>query len=299
MIAVDWGTSSFRAYRLDADGIVREMRATARGILTVPPGGWSAVLYEEIGDWLAGERLLMLSGMVGSRQGWREAPYAPCPAGAAELARLMVRLDWGWEGTTWLAPGLSCRRGGTPDVMRGEEVQILGALTALPNESGLICLPGTHSKWARVEAGRIVEFATYMTGEIFAVLKAHTILSRSMPEPSQRQDPEDCWFLAGIRRSQETGGMLHHLFGARALELFEEVPRPALPAYLSGILIGHELLAAPSSIDPVYLLGGEALTTCYTMALTLNGRPAIVLPADSAAAGLYRLAQTLQQEAAA
>jgi 2-dehydro-3-deoxygalactonokinase len=305
MIAIDWGTSSFRAYRLAGDGAVIERRATGRGILTVEAGGFPAVLDAAIGDWAAaGERRVVLGGMVGSRQGWVEAPYVDCPAGAPEIAAAMLRLDWqsalGVEA--WLAPGLVCRgEGGVPDVMRGEEVQILGALGMLANRSGLVCLPGTHSKWARVRDGWIESFATHMTGEVFAVLRHHSILGRLMPDGDAAISDER-WFAAGLRRAAEPGGLLHHLFGVRARGLMGEIPAEGLADYLSGILIGHELSNAPRQpdgsdpADPIYVAGSAELSARYLFALQLTGRPAVPLDPDAAAAGLFSLAAHLEGE---
>jgi 2-dehydro-3-deoxygalactonokinase len=293
MIAVDWGTSSFRAYRLDAGGTVLDTRSSPRGILTVSDGGFAAVLREEIGPWLEAERLMLLSGMIGSRQGWLEAPYIACPAGGAEIRAALLPLDFDWAGKAWLAPGLSCRSNGVPDVMRGEEVQILGALGALDGGSGLVCLPGTHSKWARVEAGRILGFETHMTGESFAVLRQHSILGRLMPPAGEEQDPDDRAFAAGLERARTGGGLLHHLFGARSLGLMGDLPAAGLPAYLSGLLIGHELAATAAIAGPVHLIGSEALTERYSKALALSGRLPKPMAPDRAAAGLRFLAQGL------
>ena len=293
MIAVDWGTSSFRAYRLAADGTILDTVASPRGILSVTDGRFDAVLRDEVGPWLDAERLMLLSGMIGSRQGWREAPYVPCPAGEPEIRQALVRLDFDWPGQTWLAPGVDCRAHGVPDVMRGEEVQILGALGALEDGTGLICLPGTHSKWVRVEGGRIVAFQTHMTGESFAILRQHSILGRLMPAANDEADPDDRAFAAGLARAQTEGGLLHHLFGVRSLGLMGDLPAAGLPAYLSGLLIGHELAATVAISGPVHLIGNETLTRRYSQALTLSGRLAMPMAPDRAAAGLHLLSQEL------
>jgi 2-dehydro-3-deoxygalactonokinase len=152
LVAVDWGTSSLRVARIAGDGAVLEERSSARGILTVAAGQFPAVLHEACGDWLAHEALCLVSGMAGSRQGWQEAPYCPCPAGFAELAR---GIAWIAPGRIALVPGLSCEQQGIPDVMRGEEVQVFGAMQLLGLQSGVFVLPGTHSKWVHVEHGRV------------------------------------------------------------------------------------------------------------------------------------------------
>jgi 2-dehydro-3-deoxygalactonokinase len=285
MIAVDWGTSSFRAYRLSVDGGVAERRSAPLGILHVEGGRFAQALEGQIGDWLAaGEAPVVMSGMIGSRQGWAEAPYASCPAGAAEIAAGLREVRWG-ERRAWIAPGLSSRdAAGVPDVMRGEETQILGVLEELP-QSAWICLPGTHSKWVEVHDGKIVRFSTHMTGEVFAVLKSHSILGRMM-----REEPTDLqWFAAGVRRAQDSGGLLHHLFGVRARGLFGEVPDAASASYLSGIVIGHELVAARSAATAVFLLGAKPLVDLYQHALRQFGRDATVLDPDAVVRGLFEL----------
>jgi 2-dehydro-3-deoxygalactonokinase len=289
MIAIDWGTSSFRAYRLGADGGVLERRSAALGIMQVEGGRFAEALENQVGDWLAaGEIPVVMCGMIGSRQGWVEAPYASCPADAAQIAAGLREVRWG-ERRAWIAPGLSSRdAAGVPDVMRGEETQILGVLEQLP-ASAWICLPGTHSKWVEVRDGTIVRFSTHMTGEVFALLKAHSILGRMM-----RDEPTDLqWFAAGVRRAQDSGGLLHHLFGVRARGLFGEVPDEVSASYLSGILIGHELVTARSAATAVFLLGARPLVDLYQHALRQFGRDATVLDPDAVVRGLFQLGAQL------
>jgi 2-dehydro-3-deoxygalactonokinase len=291
MIAVDWGTSSLRIYRLDATGAVRARREAASGIMNVAVGGFAETLEAQLGDWIDDTPIVM-SGMIGSRQGWREVPYAECPCRIADIARLMQRIEWGKERRAWIAPGLSCRdEAGVPDVMRGEETQIIGALAELPPGEASICLPGTHSKWVRWRGGRIVGFATAMTGEAFAVLRRHSILGRLMPEGGDGHDRAA--FAAGLRRAGEAGGLLHHLFGARTRGLFGELGESALPSYLSGILIGHEIAALAPKRQIVHLIGAAALVGLYRDALAAAGRDSRIVDADCVARGLFRLAAQL------
>jgi 2-dehydro-3-deoxygalactonokinase len=290
VIAIDWGTSSFRAYRLDADGRVLDRRSAPLGILNVEGGKFAEALESQAGDWLAaGEAPVVMSGMIGSRQGWVEAPYASCPAGAQEIAAAMREVRWG-AYRAWIAPGLSSRdASGVPDVMRGEETQIIGVLDRLPAAGAWICLPGTHSKWAEVRGGKILRFSTHMTGEVFAVMKGHSILGRMISDAP----PDTAWFEAGVRRAQDAGGLLHHLFGVRARGLFGEVPNEGTASYLSGILIGHELACVEASDGPVYLLGAAPLVELYQRALASMGRDGIALDPDAAVRGLQRLARDL------
>jgi len=290
MIAIDWGTSSFRAYRLDATGSVLDKRSAALGILHVEGGRFAQALQSQVQDWIeAGEQPIVMSGMIGSRQGWVEAPYVPCPAGLEAIAGAMKEVQWlGRRG--FIAPGLSTRDGdGVPDVMRGEETQILGVLDSLPASGALICLPGTHSKWVEVKDRRIVHFATHMTGEVFAVLREHSILGRMMSGAATDAD----WFDAGVQRAQQSSSLLHHLFGVRARGLFGELPEGAAASYLSGILIGHELASARSGERPVYLLGSSELAGWYQRALRQVGQACIALDPDAAVRGLFILANRL------
>ncbi|MBM3538738.1 MAG: 2-dehydro-3-deoxygalactonokinase [Alphaproteobacteria bacterium] len=288
MIAVDWGTSSLRAHRLGPDGKVLEKREAPLGILQIQGGDFAAALESQAGDWeAAGETTILMSGMIGSRQGWSEASYVECPAGAADLARRLHPVAWRGK-TLRIVPGLVDRSGGVPDVMRGEETQLVGALPALGPGRHTICLPGTHSKWVRVEDGRIAGFRTHMTGEVFAVLKQHSILGRLMSEGPD----DDAAFGAGVDRAREAGGLLHHLFGARTRGLFDELPAASLSSYLSGLLIGHELAAEDARAATVHVLGAPHLARRYLQALERLGRSAAALDPDAAAAGLFRIASS-------
>ena len=281
MIGIDWGTTSFRAYRLRGRAVLDRL-ALPLGILSVATGGFERALQDAVAPWLAdGERRILMSGMVGSRQGWVEAPYLPCPAATADLARALLPVPFG-PAELLLAPGLSAADpAGVPEVMRGEEVQILGALGTAPGHTTM-CLPGSHSKWARVAGGRVERFSTHLTGEAFAALRGHTILGRLM-EADAPHDPEA--FRQGLLRSAEPGGLLHHLFGVRTLGLFGRLPEAAAASYLSGLLIGHEArAAAPAS--PVLLIGDRALCELYGQAITLCGGSATLAEADAAAQGL-------------
>jgi 2-dehydro-3-deoxygalactonokinase len=269
MIGVDWGTTSFRAFRIARDGAIRDRRTALRGLLNVPDNRFADTLREEVGPWLAaGEDHVLLSGMIGSRQGWMEAPYLPCPAGAAEVGAGLMAIEFDW-GQVRVVPGLSATdEAGVAEVMRGEETQVFGVLAAMGG-SGLACLPGTHSKWVRVEDGRIVGFTTHMTGEAFGALRGHTILGRMMREGPADGAPFD----AGVSRSGEPGGLLHHIFGARSLVLAGELAETDAAAYLSGILIGHEVRAALAGRhgEVVHIIGAPELTMLYARAISAQG----------------------------
>lgn len=279
MIAIDWGTSSFRAYRLDAKGAIVGTRTAAQGILAVPAGGFSLVLQRQLREWLDDQPIVM-SGMVGSRQGWVEAPYVPCPAGFDEIAGAMRKVSEG----VWIVPGVSCLDPqGVPDVMRGEETQVLGA-----ERDGLICLPGTHSKWVEVKNGRIERFSTYMTGEVYAVLKQHSILGRMMEEGA----PDAAAFREGVERSGQPGGLLHHLFGVRTRGLMGELGPAPSASYLSGILIGHELRSF--QVRNFFIIGEPGLTSLYRAGAQALNIETQVLEPTAGTRALFRLGVMLR-----
>ena len=281
MIGVDWGTTSFRAYRLHGR-IVLDRLALPLGILSVTEGRFERALEDAVAPWLAdGEQRILMSGMIGSRQGWIEAPYLPCPAAAADLARTLVHVPFGMAEVL-LVPGLTAAdSAGTPEVMRGEEVQIVGAIDSASTDR-MVCLPGSHSKWAHVVGGRVEGFSTHLTGEAFAALCSHTILGRLM----QADAPHDAEaFHHGVLRSADPGGVLHHLFGVRTLGLFAQLTEATAASYLSGLLIGHEIRAAGPGPD-VLLIGAGALCELYSQAIALCGGSATLAEADAAAQGL-------------
>ncbi|MBC5784327.1 2-dehydro-3-deoxygalactonokinase [Ramlibacter sp. USB13] len=290
LIAVDWGTSSLRAARIAADGTVLEQRASQRGILTVPAGGFPGVLHEACGDWLEDPAALCLvSGMAGSRQGWVEAPYCPCPAGFGELAQALL---WVEPRRIALVPGLSCEADGVPDVMRGEEVQVFGAMALLGAQHGTFVLPGTHSKWVRVDAGRVQSFATCMSGEFYALLRQHSILARTLPQDDGALD--EAAFVRGVQHAQRSGSLLHAAFSARTLSLFDRLDTPVAPSYLSGLVIGEELRLQARDAGDVVLVGSPQLTRRYAIALAALGRGSRALGAEATWRGLWALARSLE-----
>lgn len=289
MIGVDWGSSGFRAYLLADDGRIVDSRDAPLGIIALKPADYPDVLRREIGDWLGRTDMLLLSGMVGSRQGWREAPYVDCPAGLADLPARLCPVELGGGRTALIVPGLSCRTAdGLPDVMRGEEMQIFGALESGGDAS--FCLPGTHSKHVVMRGGRITGFTTAMTGEVFALLRQHGLLAAMLPRDSVPFDATA--FRAGLDRSAAGGGLLHHLFGLRTRRLFDELAPEAAPDYLSGLLIGHELRNGHWH-GAVHIIAARELAERYRLAFAHLGIAASVEPEHAAARGLYRLGRLL------
>lgn len=290
LIAVDWGTTSLRAARLDAGGRVLEEMSLPRGILTIPAGEFAHFFESAFAPWMgAPGALCLISGMAGSKQGWVEAPYCPCPAGFDEVAANLkwIEAEAGFIRTA-IVPGLSCELAHAADVMRGEEVQILGAMQLSGMQDGRFVLPGTHSKWALVEGARVVSFRTFMTGEIYALLSQHSILAKTI----QADAPlDEIAFAQGVKLAQRENGLLHTAFSARTLSLFSRMSAPALASYLSGLVIGDELrLQALDAGSEVVLIGSNALTARYTLALTLLGVRSQALGSEATWAGLHALA---------
>ncbi|HET8748445.1 MAG TPA: 2-dehydro-3-deoxygalactonokinase [Ramlibacter sp.] len=291
LVGVDWGTSSLRVARIGADGFALEERSSERGILTVPPGGFAQVLQEEAGDWLAApQALCLVSGMAGSRQGWQEAPYCTCPAAFDDVAHALA---WIEPGRIALVPGLRYEFLGTPDAMRGEEVQVFGAMDLLGLADGVFVLPGTHCKWVRVAEGRVQSFATFMSGEFYRVLRQHSILARTMPEEDGPLQEEA--FLRGVRHAQQARSLLHSAFSARMLALFGPLTPQELPSYLSGLVIGEELRSRALHGMEVVLIGAPALTERYALALRTLGCESRRLGSEAAWRGHWALARSLQQ----
>ena len=242
-IGLDWGTTSFRAYLVNSQGAVTDQVSAAEGILAVKDGAFEHALEHHIASW---DKTLPIvaSGMITSRQGWVELPYVDCPAGPDDLAKAVHTKTLSSGRTIHFLTGLHLNSATLGhDVMRSEETQVFGAM-----DSGAkhFVTPGTHSKWIDVEDGKITNFATYVTGETFAVMKAHSILGRLM---ANDEDDEHA-FLQGIDRAfADPAGLLHNLFSARSLALYQELPPEKISSYLSGLIIGAEIGHAISMRD--------------------------------------------------
>ena len=266
LVAVDWGTSSLRGALLAEDGRVLEERSFARGILTVEKGHFAAVFESCFGDWMQDGTPCLIAGMAGSQQGWVEAPYCPCPAGFADIAAQLVWVEPHTTSRIAIVPGLSIGIDGTPDVMRGEETQVFGALQLLGLNNARIVLPGTHSKWVTVSKQRVTGFSTWMTGEFYALLRQHSILARTLPPDETTHDDEA--FEQGVACALGGSGLLHTAFSVRTLSLFRRMASDELHSYLSGLVIGEEIKCQQlKSGDSVVLVGADSLTAKYAQAL--------------------------------
>jgi 2-dehydro-3-deoxygalactonokinase len=298
LIALDWGSTSLRAFLMDATGNVLADRTSDDGAsrLTGGPLEFEQALRRLVGDWLQAhlDAPLLACGMVGSQHGWREAPYAPCPVAIDALARRST-VAHGSDGLRMrIIPGVClAAEPDVADVMRGEETQIAGLLGAHPELVARcrVVLPGTHSKWVEVRDGCIVSFRTCMTGELFSVLRDHSVLGRLMP-PAPDFHAEA--FDEALRRSRDDAGLglSWDLFSVRARALMRQLEAAALPDYLSGLLVGHEVagaLRAATDDEPLALVGDPVLCDRYKRALQLFGRAANVVMTNTAPQGLWRL----------
>jgi 2-dehydro-3-deoxygalactonokinase len=289
LVALDWGSSSLRAYLLDDAGRILDRRAEFWGILQLPERDFRSAFHRITAGWSSdfGPLPAIAAGMIGSAQGWVEAPYVNLPAGAEQLAHSLAPVP---GAPLRIVPGLA-QRGAAPDVMRGEETQIIGALAAAPDlGDGLLVLPGTHSKWVRLAGGRIREFTTYMTGELFAVLRVHSILGRLAPAGAEDSSAA---FARGVSAAQRSaGGLAPLLFSARASVLVGDLPASESLEYLSGLLIGDELRAGLAAGGrPDALIGDPALCMRYVAALEQLGISGARIVDDAAPAGLWAIAQ--------
>lgn len=289
LIAVDWGTSRFRAFRLDGAGKVLDRLSAEDGMSTVPAGGFAAVLERHCGTWMKAnpEAPVLMAGMVGARNGWAEAPYSTCPASPRSLANAMLKVT---ERVS-IVPGVIARDKSGADVMRGEETLIFG--TEVKN--GLVCLPGTHSKWARVEDGAITDFATFMTGETYALFRQQSLLSRLASEPEDLTGFDD-----GLEAAKDGTGLTNRLFQARSRVLGGEMAGVKVGPYLSGLLIGAEIEGAfkrYGSNHVITLVADGVLAQRYVSALRSHGASIeIVSPERAFLEGLATIAAARSQD---
>jgi 2-dehydro-3-deoxygalactonokinase len=293
LIAVDWGTTTARAALVGHDGRVLDTRQAPLGIQSVRDGRFAVALDALLGDWRGLNVRRLASGMIGSRQGWVEAPYVECPASIDDLARQLVNTP---GGELVVVPGLLLHgEDGLPDVMRGEETQLAGSVG--DDETVLAVLPGTHSKWAHVEGRLLLGFATFMTGELYAVLLAHSILGRLAQATAASATPGHA-FERGVAQGLRDGALSHLAFGARTLALTGALDGRDVADWLSGLLIGHEIRHAREwargrglSCERARVIGADALVGRYSAALALAGIAAEPGPPDAAVCGLVRIAR--------
>lgn len=288
LIALDWGTTRARAFLISETGAVLQRRNADSGIQSVPAGGYPAAFEALAGDFRRArpDAAIILAGMVGSRNGWIEAPYVACPASPENIAAagMPVALSDGAPAT--ILPGLSCDDGAF-DVMRGEETLIVG----LGLEDGIACLPGTHSKWAEIRSGRIHRFASFMTGEVYGLLRQNSILARLAQEPAG--DDAASGTSRGLAAASRPGGLLNAAFAARTEVLAGRMTGGAVGPYLSALLVAHEIDSACALFGRparVHLVADGVLAETYAAALAAAGLKAeLTTPEAAFVAGVTRL----------
>jgi 2-dehydro-3-deoxygalactonokinase len=289
MIAVDWGTTNRRAYALDSMGRVTRRFTDARGVLAVEAANFPAAVAELRSE--VGNLSMFLAGMVGSNRGWVEVPYVQCPASVETILDGLVHVT---DEDAVIVPGV-IQPGDEPDVMRGEEVQFLGAVAAgLASPETGACHPGTHAKWARMSGGAITGFRTVMTGELFALLRRHSILSPQLDTPVTAGDA----FRSGVRRSLDRAELSADLFGVRARGLTGALADAEASSYASGLLIGADVrvgLTFLQHTQPVALIGDAKLTALYAAALEVAGCSSREIDGETAfLAGIKAIAERMR-----
>ncbi|MFB2831817.1 2-dehydro-3-deoxygalactonokinase [Aeromonas jandaei] len=277
-VAVDWGTSNFRAFLMTEEGHVIDKLTASCGLLAVPNGQFPQTFQQLTSPWAGTIESLpiLFGGMVGSQQGWCDVPYVSLPVSIQALSMnlLDITLPWGHKG--WIVPGATgCNPLNLPDVMRGEEIQLMGLASRINSSNATTILPGTHSKHASLENGALMSFQTFMTGELFSVLKHHSILGRQLPEQTHCKES----YLFGVNVG--LGGALSSvLFSARTTRLFNHVAPVHMESYLSGLLVGAELTAINIQ-DSIYIVGDEILSELYQIALQHIGVSAEIVSGDA------------------
>ncbi|MEO1017155.1 MAG: 2-dehydro-3-deoxygalactonokinase [Pseudomonadota bacterium] len=297
LIGLDWGTSSLRAYLMSDAGQILDRREVPAGILTVENQAFEPVFLAQVQDWRGGQAncAIVASGMITSRQGWIETPYQPCPAGREELAAATHehQLDDGTSIHFITGVAVNHDAAGIPDVMRGEETQIVGAFDA--DQTAVAVMPGSHSKWVQITQGKVANFTTFMTGEVYAALIRQTILGRVVTK--ERDDPDAFrqGLSLGLDEGAARGGILGRLFSARTLVLFDRLDGDAVPSYVSGLVLGTEIREAQRAFDwgrePVHVIGGDALARRYQEALGKAGIAIVRTEPDRAAFGHFAIAR--------
>ena len=298
LIAIDWGTTSLRAYRLSDQGDILDKRVSSNGIISVKDGQFNETFVEQVGDWMdtAPDISVVMCGMVGSRQGWKEIDYVTGQAGLNEIASGMEKIVLYSGHKARIAPGYrGINTDGLPDVMRGEETQILGAISGKVG-AHIFCMPGTHSKWVSVIDEKIIGSTTFMTGEVFDVMCQHNILGKLMTTQGRELAMAERWFDDGVEKAKAGISLLSGFFGVRARALLSEIPEVYTKDYLSGLLIGTEINAAYKNKNlEVTMIGSGRLISLYDRAIRTFGGRALLADEDVVAVGLYELAKKIKQ----
>ena len=291
-IAIDWGTSSCRAYLIDASGNILQKSVSERGILSVENGAFEESLEVQLDEFsgISPETPIIAAGMITSKQGWCETPYICCPANAKDLAENLTAHESARFGTIWFVPGVN-QLLPEPDIMRGEESQLAGVQAA---EDVVTIMPGTHSKWVEVKDQTVIRFKTFMTGEFFAIVMKHSILGST-----SGSSWSDNAFKRGVRKGfsfgETGGGLLSGLFQVRVETILGLESEADSSSQVSGMLIGCEIAEAVRSgfnnVQKKIIIGEARLSEIYRMALSECGIEAVFALEDVSAYGLYRIAK--------
>ncbi len=284
-VAVDWGTSSFRLWLIGNDGSVLAERRSGEGMTTAVRSGFSDVLESHLAAIAAPAGLpVLVCGMAGAKQGWIEAGYLDTPAALADIPAAAVRIP-GVAADIRILPGLAQRDAVAPDVMRGEETQLLGAAAELGAGDHLICMPGTHSKWVRLSGGKVTGFSAFMTGELFEAIARNTILSHAIADAGAITGDNDAFRAAVVRMVANPALATSQIFSVRAGSLIAGLSPADAKARLSGTLIGLEIAGALSLVaagTPVSLVVSGGLGALYKDALAAAGNSPSIIDADAA-----------------
>jgi 2-dehydro-3-deoxygalactonokinase len=292
LIAVDWGTTRLRARLVDGAGVVLAEAVSDRGIGPLNGAGHEDAFESLVATWPLVPAIM--TGMVGSRQGWREAAYVPCPADVAGIGGALTRFTTAKGRAVAIIPGL---RVGDVNVMRGEETQIIGLMDAEASFSGTVIMPGTHSKWARVEGGTTIDFASFMSGELFALLAKHSLLRHSVSDADAMGDvSSSADFRAGVEYARAVP-FAATLFTVRVRQLLTGTTPEANLDYLSGLVIGGEIASATAmdlARGSLRIIAAGPLARAYGAALSVFGLSAEVRDGDAMAlAGLRHVARAV------
>ena len=298
-VAVDWGTSSFRLWVIDRAGSVLAERRSGEGMMAAAKPGFAAVLQSHLDAVGAANDLpVVICGMAGARQGWVEAGYIDTPADLASILERAVPVS-GQSRDIRILPGIAQRDPKTPDVMRGEETQLLGALGADATGEAVVCIPGTHSKWVRVSGGAVERFATFMTGELFSVISRETILSHAVAGADEAVDTKA--FGSAVVAAFEAPALAANLlFQVRSNQLLFGGSAAAARERISGTLIGIELaagLAGDQAGRSVTLIASGRLQVLYRLAFdtlsvavqSIDAEEAVRRGLSVAAAAIWKL----------
>lgn len=291
-IGIDWGSSNFRAWLISDDGSILSMVSTGHGALNLNHLEFEDILFETCSEWLQENPAIpvLMAGMVGSKDGWVETSYQETPTNLAALKGALVPVKNRGNRTIFIVPGLACKNMyGRADVLRGEEVLVFGGLHLSGKSDALVCLPGTHSKWCHVNAGRLVEFTTFMTGELYDQISNMNSLKRFLTDRSF----DRASFENGLGESQSGSALSSQMFSIRASNLTATNSSSSGSSYLSGLLIGHELGALTEQTPPlqsVTLISDGSLAQYYQCALTFLDRTFdLIAPSEAFVTGLNQL----------